>query len=149
MESEQLVRYRRVQECRARRGTVSRSIGGRPEYLVARRRATEMVPGSRPAMLSHSGLLGSERFEAVGLHLEGQVQEVVEVLDRVRERELRDLTLVKVLRQLGEAGVADDLRARGFLDVGERRTLACAEQGAVAPVSERIEALVPSRLRIA
>ena len=92
-------------------------------------------------MLRHSGLRGSERLEAVGLHLERHVQQVIEVLDCVRQRELRDLALVEVLRQLGETGVADDLRARGFLDVGERRSFAGAEQGAAVPVGERIEAL--------
>ena len=89
-------RTRRRSRARVRPAQWCRARDGRRERARERARAARDGPWAR--MLRRVGRRGSERLEPVRLDLEREVQQVVEVLDRVRERELGDLALVEVLR---------------------------------------------------
>ena len=60
-----------------------------------------------------------QRFESIGFDFEGQVQEVLEALDRIDEGQLGDLALVEMLQDLGEGRLRDMFRSCRLLD--ERR----------------------------
>ena len=68
-----------------------------------------------------------DRLETVVGNLEGNVEEVVEVLHCVDDRDLRDLALREVLAQLLERGVGHHPLARRLLGVGQGRALPVVE----------------------
>src|SRR5215469_17796456 len=80
-----------------------------------------------------------DRAQAILLDAEREVQQVVEVLDRVQHRELDDLALPEVLAQRGKGLVRDLPVASRLLDVGQRRALALVEERARAPLGQSIE----------